>query len=93
MTSPLKLDVPAWLVADAKARFSEFLETCLMQVPQMVTRRGLQAAVLVPADQWRRLQDAARPSLKQLLLDDHGRAELQLPPHGGAQRRRPIAAT
>ena len=57
-----------WPVQDAKARFSEFLETCLAQGPQMVTKRGAEAAVLVPADEWRRLQSAARPSLKQLLL-------------------------
>ncbi|MDO8275958.1 MAG: type II toxin-antitoxin system prevent-host-death family antitoxin, partial [Serpentinimonas sp.] len=37
-----------WPIQDAKARFSEFLETCLTEGPQMVTKRGTQAAVLVP---------------------------------------------
>jgi prevent-host-death family protein len=37
-----------WPVQDAKARFSEFLDTCLAQGPQMVTKRGAEAAVLVP---------------------------------------------
>ena len=32
---------------DAKARFSELLETCLREGPQLVTRRGADAAVLV----------------------------------------------
>ena len=68
-----------WPVQDAKARFSEFLDACLAEGPQLVTRRGAEAAVLVPVDEWRRLQAAARPSLKQLLLADEARAELVLP--------------
>jgi len=52
-----------WPVQDAKARFSEFLDACLAEGPQLVTRRGAEAAVLVPVDEWRRLQAAARPSL------------------------------
>lgn len=78
-----------WPIQDAKARFSEFLETCLAEGPQMVTKRGTEAAVLVAVDEWRRLQAAARPSLKQLLLSDQGRAELALPIRGHALRRVP----
>jgi antitoxin Phd len=79
----------AWPVQDAKARFSEFLDACLLQGPQMVTRRGAEAAVLVPVQEWRRLQSAARPSLKQLLLSDHARAdELLVPARGQAKRRK-----
>jgi len=50
-----------WPVQDAKARFSEFLDACLVEGPQMVTRRGAEAAVLVPVQEWRRMQSAARP--------------------------------
>lgn len=78
-----------WPIQDAKARFSEFLETCLTEGPQMVTKRGSEAAVLVPVDEWRRLQAAARPSLKQLLLTDEARAVLVLPSRGQARRRTP----
>jgi antitoxin Phd len=53
----------------------------------MVTKRGAEAAVLVPVQEWRRLQSAARPSLKQLLLSDMARSELIIPPRGGAKRR------
>jgi antitoxin Phd len=80
-----------WPVQDAKARFSELLETSLAEGPQIVTRRGEEAVVVVPIDQWRRLQDAARPGLKELLLSDHGRVEIPLPPRGG-QRRRAVSA-
>jgi prevent-host-death family protein len=81
-----------WPVQDAKARFSEFLETCLSEGPQMVTKRGAEAAVLVPVDEWRRLQAAARPSLKELLLSEQGRAELMIPARGAARRRALTAA-
>lgn len=76
-----------WPVQDAKARFSEFLDACLLEGPQMVTRRGAEAAVLVPVQEWRRLQLAARPSLKQLLLSTEARAELNIPARGHARRR------
>lgn len=76
-----------WPVQDAKARFSEFLEACLSEGPQLVTKRGTEAAVLVPVQEWRRLQSAARPSLKALLLSDQARAELPLPARGRARRR------
>jgi prevent-host-death family protein len=81
-----------WPIQDAKARFSEFLETCLSDGPQMVTKRGAEAAVLVPVEEWRRLQAAARPSLKQLLLADRARTELVVPARGAARRRAPTAA-
>ena len=66
----------SWQVQDAKARFSEFLEASLKQGPQIVTRRGVEAAILVPIDQWRRLQRATRPTLKQLLLAPEPRFDL-----------------
>jgi prevent-host-death family protein len=76
-----------WPVQDAKARFSEFLDACLVEGPQMVTRRGAEAAVLVPVQEWRRMQSAARPSLKQLLLSDQARTDLIVPSRGQAKRR------
>lgn len=76
-----------WPVQDAKARFSEFLDACLVEGPQMVTRRGAETAVLVPVQEWRRLQSAARPSLKQLLLCDQARADMLVPERGQAKRR------
>jgi antitoxin Phd len=79
----------SWPVQDAKARFSEFLERCLTDGPQMVTKRGTEAAVLVPAGEWRRLQAAAQPSLKELLLSSQARTGALVPPRGRAKRRAP----
>lgn len=81
----------AWAVQDAKARFSELLEASLTEGPQLVTRRGAEAAVLVPVAEWRRLQRSARPSLKELLLVDVARAEIPVPGRGGRRRRAPVA--
>jgi prevent-host-death family protein len=83
--------VKAWPVQDAKARFSEMLDACLREGPQMVTRRGAQAAVLVPMQEWLRLHATARPSLKELLLMDSGRGDMLVPPRGRLRRRVPHA--
>ena len=81
-----------WQVQDAKARFSELLEDCLKDGPQLVTRRGVDAAVLVPVHEWKRLSDNARPTLKALLLADAARTDLALPRRGNNKRRTPLAA-
>lgn len=78
----------AWPVQDAKARFSEFLEACMHQGPQLVTKRGAEAAVLVPVSEWRRLNAAAKPSLKALLLCEEARMDdWPVPTRGKARRR------
>lgn len=77
-----------WPVQDAKARFSEFLSACLAQGPQLVTRRGEQAAVLVPIGEWLRLQSAAKPTLKALLLAEHAQSEALAPARGASKRRK-----
>jgi prevent-host-death family protein len=79
----------SWPVQDAKARFSELLDTCLRDGPQLVTRRGAEAAVLIPMAEWRRFQDAARPTLKALLLAPEPRGDFDPPPRGRWLRRRP----
>lgn len=79
-----------WPVQHAKARFSELLSACVREGPQVVSRRGAELAVLVPMDEWQRLQVAARPSLKELLLAEGGRSDALVPERGGARRRPPI---
>lgn len=76
-----------WAVQDAKARFSEMLDACVSDGPQLVTRRGHEAAVLVPVDQWHRMKAGARLSLKELLLVDSARSEDLVPGRGHARRR------
>jgi prevent-host-death family protein len=81
----------SWPVQDAKARFSELVDACITEGPQVVTRRGAETAVLVSMDDWRRLQATARPSLKELLLADTARTETLVPDRGKAHRRQAVA--
>ena len=76
-----------WPVQDAKARFSELLSACLSDGPQLVSKRGAEAAVLVSITQWRRLQQSAQPSLKDLLLAPDARSNIPTPARGQAKRR------
>jgi antitoxin Phd len=80
----------SWQVQDAKSRFSEFLNATLKKGPQVVTRRGEEMAVLVPIAEWRRLQESARPSLKELLLAEGPRFEDLVPQRGRLRRRAPV---
>jgi len=76
-----------WPVQDAKAKFSELLDASIEKGPQIVTRRGVEAAVLVSAAEWRRIQQSARPTLKELLLWDGARVDLPIPERGRVRRR------
>ena len=78
-----------WQVQDAKARFSEFLEASLREGPQIVTRRGVETAVLVPIQQWRSMERRARPTLKDLLLAHEPRTEELTPPRTKRRHRAP----
>ena len=69
----------SWPVQDAKARFSELLDKTLRHGPQVVTRRGVETAVLVSIDEWRRLRGGTARNWKDVLLGPGPRFELDLP--------------
>ena len=69
-----------WQVQEARARFSELLEASLAEGPQIVTKRGKETAVLVPIEQWRKLEKLEKPSLKAFLLAPEPRTEALTPP-------------
>lgn len=69
-----------WSMQQAKARFGEMLEACVAEGAQIVTERGVETAVLVPIEHWRRLQRAAGPTLKDLLLAPEARTDTLTPP-------------
>jgi antitoxin Phd len=81
--------VGSWQLQEAKSRFSEFLNTALEEGPQIVTRRGVEEAVLVPISEWRRMQQTARPSIKELLLGPGPRFNLVIPSRKKPGKRRP----
>jgi antitoxin Phd len=77
----------AWDERDARAQFSQLLDVTLRDGPQVVTRRGVETAVLVSIDEWHRLKHAARPTLKQLLLAPAARFEISIAKRGGLRQR------
>ena len=80
-----------WPVQDAKARFSELLDAASKRGPQLVTKRGIETAMLVPIEEWNRMKDSQRATLKELLLSPEARFESGLLPKRGAPvRKRPL---
>jgi antitoxin Phd len=71
-----------WPVQEAKARFDDLLEACLRHGQQMLTMHGAEMAVLVPIEEWRRLQGRTRPTLKELLLAEGARGDIPVPKRG-----------
>jgi prevent-host-death family protein len=80
----------SWQVQDAEARFRELLDATMARGPQLVTRRGVEMAVLIPFEEWRRLQQGVRPSLKTWLLAPGPRFENLVPKRHKFKRRPPL---
>ena len=62
----LDMKMHTWQLQEAKSRFSEVVELTLKEGPQMVTRRGQDAVVILSARDYRRM--SATPSLLKSLL-------------------------
>jgi antitoxin Phd len=69
-----------WQLQDAKSRFSELVTQSLREGPQLVTRRGEEAVVIVAAREFRRLQGGS--ALKDLLLQAPRGEPMPEPGHG-----------
>ena len=76
-----------WPVADAKARFSELLDAAINEGPQVVSRRGVETAVLVPIDEWNHLKERAKQSILDPLLDPNGPHDLPSAPRRSIKLR------
>ena len=55
------------------------LETSLREGPQVVTRRGVETAVIVPIEQWRRLRKPKYANIKEWLLAPEARGDIPIP--------------
>lgn len=78
-----------WQVQEAKARFSEMLASSVSEGPQLVTKRGVETAVLVSIDEWHRLKRSAKRDIKELLLAPEARAEELVRPRKRYRHREP----
>jgi antitoxin Phd len=64
------MDMPkSWALQDAKARFSEVVRRANTDGPQIVTYRGVEKAVVLSADEYRRLKPEKKPSFVDMLLN------------------------
>jgi len=78
-----------WQLQEAKARFSELIDDTLEKGPQVVTRRGIDTAVVVSIDEWHKLNEENRLTWKDVLLGDGPRFELSVPRRGLVKSRTP----
>jgi antitoxin Phd len=89
-----------WQLQQAKAKLSEVIEAARKHGPQIITQRGVETAVIVPIDQWKRDKDRqSQPSQTERekseaflkLLQSGPQFEIPIPPRGQARRRTPVA--
>lgn len=83
---------------DITTRLSEVVETTLEKGPQVVTKNGVETAVMVPIDEWKRLKRLSAPienagapdPVDDPLLSPNGPHDIYIPPRGRYKRRTPI---
>jgi len=76
-----------WPVQDAKARFSEMLRAS-EEGPQHITHRGEEKAVLVSAEEYRRLRGSTQRSLYEIWKSAPKVPEFKLPPRKRERMRK-----
>ena len=84
----------SWQLQDAKARLSELIDKVESEGTQVITRRGVETVAVVPIDEWKRLTESAKPTLKDWLLAPQARYEdfdKMIPARGKLRRRKGVA--
>jgi prevent-host-death family protein len=75
-----------WQLQEAKQRFSELVRRALDEGPQVVTRRGEQAVVVIAARDYARLTGGA-PDFKAFLLSGPAFSQLEIERDAGDRSR------
>lgn len=79
-----------WPLAEAKAKFSELVGFAEENGPQYVTKRGKRAAVLVPIDEYERMQGRPKRTIKDWLSAPEARIDnLPVPDRKSFKWRKP----
>ncbi len=68
----------SWQLQEAKQKFSELARRALEEGPQVVTRRGEEVVVVVPAEEFRRMSEQ-KPDFKEYLMSAPEGWELIIP--------------
>ncbi|MGB9195809.1 MAG: type II toxin-antitoxin system prevent-host-death family antitoxin [Terriglobales bacterium] len=77
-----------WPVRDARARFCAMVNAAVEHGLQLLTRRGVEVAVLVSTETLDRMRATARPEFRGVPASSEPRDE-KLVPKRGTRRRRP----
>ena len=80
----------SWKLQDAKAKFSELIHTAEQDGPQIITRRGVETAVVVPISEWRQVHQPKKRSLLEV-LQSGPRFEIPIPSRKLWKMRKPPA--
>jgi len=75
----MKADGTAWQLQEAKARFSELFDRAIRGVPQIVTRRGKDAVVVLSREAYESLAHGDSSLISFLLDSPLVGSELQIP--------------
>ena len=81
--------MPSWQIQQAKAKLSELIDTAEKEGPQIITRRGVETAVIVPIDEWRQMSPIPRRTLLEV-LQSGPQYSLNIPPRGQWKLRKPV---
>jgi len=86
-----------WQLQEAKAKLSEVLDSALNDGPQMITRRGVETAVLVKVEEWNRLHAKERSKaisnaerLERALQHLQSAPDFEVPKRGRMRMRKPV---
>ena len=78
-----------WQLQKAKAKFSELIDLAQTDGPQIITRRGVETAVILPIDEWHRLKPGSNEALfKVLQAGSH--FDIPSPKRGQHKHRKPV---
>ena len=67
-----------WQLQDAKSKFSELVDRAMAQGTQIVTRRGKNAVVVMPFDEYKRLTEKRESFSDFLLASPLADSEIQI---------------
>jgi prevent-host-death family protein len=75
---------------DITAQLADLVDAASKQGPQIVTKDGVETAVLVSISEWKRLQPFAGKASVDPLLDPNGPHDIDIPPRGRFRLREPV---
>ncbi len=78
-----------WQLQEAKARLSEVIASARKDGAQIITQRGVKSAVVLPFEEWDRMQAAEKPTLLELLRSGP-EGDLPVPQRGEWRMRKPV---